>query len=185
MYAIGILNPATGVEYGNNCRNGVGKQGRLLCKYVRDFLARVFPEDLEIIDEKEAPNRAKFGKKECLGGERNFITRSYFFSKNYCNASHIDFRDISNSIIIWSEDIPNRAQKWRFIFPNISINGSDGLVVIIRNGLSLSFDGKVIRHCTAKCDPGENNNVYGCAFASTTSGSAGNKGKRLAKKNKK
>ena len=86
-------------------------------------------------------------------------------TRNLGNSAHYDF-DRSESFIVWSEEVPGRADGWFFVFPDASINGSKGVVVKMFHGLNLSYDGRKIRHCTSKTNVGKGNNVYGCFVAS-------------------
>ena len=90
------------------------------------------------------------------------------FSKNLGNASHFDYKDKSISISLWAETKPGSSHNWYFILPNLSINDLDGVVITLKHGAVISWDGRIYRHCTSVTDgvgESENDNhVYGCMF---------------------
>jgi hypothetical protein len=87
-------------------------------------------------------------------------------SRDLGNSSHFDTADRSHSFAIWVERHDGRAGNWYFILPNLSINGSDGVVIKLRHGVAISWDGRIIRHCSSVTTVGEDNHVYGCMFGS-------------------
>jgi hypothetical protein len=87
-------------------------------------------------------------------------------SRNIGNSGHIDNADGSRSIAVWVEEEPGRAKNWAFIIPDVSINGSRGVVIKLFHGAVVSWDGRIIRHCSSLPQPGDDNNVYGCMFGS-------------------
>ena len=82
-------------------------------------------------------------------------------SKNYANEAHIDPNDDTKGIIIWHEKAPPTAIKgydsniknWYFLFPDMEIfvNGTwqKGVAIPLRHGTIVSWDARVLRHCTA------------------------------------
>jgi len=112
-------------------------------------------------------------------------------SINLGNSSHFDVHDASQGYGVWTEQHPGWGESWYFVMPNIhgrrphetSWRGERragdrfaGLAIKLRHGVAISWDGRVIRHCTSLSHPdgwdyarvgraGENpsfmNNLYG------------------------
>jgi hypothetical protein len=91
---------------------------------------------------------------------------SIMLSRDLGNASHYDSSDKSCSFSIWAEKIVGQARNWYFVLPNLSINGSRGVVVKLRHGVGIQWDGRIIRHCSSVTDVGPGNHVFGCMFGS-------------------
>jgi hypothetical protein len=87
-------------------------------------------------------------------------------SRNLGNSAHIDFNDRTRSFGVWFEEVPGQAKNWYFILPDVSIDGSDGVVIKLFHGAIIAWDGSKVRHCSSMSDPGDNNNVFGSVFAS-------------------
>jgi hypothetical protein len=81
-------------------------------------------------------------------------------------ATDEDSADASRSTAFWVEEEPGGAKNWWFIFPDVSIDGSKGVVIKLFHGIGISWDGSKIKHCSSITDTGDNNNVYGCMFGS-------------------
>jgi hypothetical protein len=78
------------------------------------------------------------------------------------NSSHYDFNDASQGYSSWLEEIPGKGTNWYFVMPNIHGRrpGANltwvpftGLAILITNGVSISWDGRDIRHCTSVSEP--------------------------------
>jgi hypothetical protein len=91
-------------------------------------------------------------------------------STNLGNSSHYDL-DASRSFSLWSEDEPGNATNWYFVMPNCSVDGSSGVLIRLFHGAAISWDGRVIRHCTSVVQKSQTNNVYG-AWVGSSRGSA-------------
>ena len=90
---------------------------------------------------------------------------SIMLSKNLGNSSHYDL-DGSVSVSFWVEDKPGVASNWFFVLPNVSFEGSDGVLIRLYHGAVVSWDGRYIRHCTSVTETGVANNTYGVMFGS-------------------
>ena len=88
-------------------------------------------------------------------------------SVDLANAPHYDVNDVSKSVAVWVEEKPGQAENWYFVFPNISYEDKEGLVVRLRHGTAISWDGRKIFHCTSRTNPGPDNQVYGCMWAAS------------------
>ena len=76
---------------------------------------------------------------------------------------------------VWTEEVPSLASNWYFVMPNLSGMGNDeyqfdGVAVKLYHGTAISWDGRVIRHCTLLTSSdrpgtqfglGKRNHVYG------------------------
>ena len=83
-------------------------------------------------------------------------------SVNLGNTSHHDFNDASQGYSLWGEEIPGKGTNWYLVMPNIHGRrpGANltwvpfaGLAILITNGVSISWDGRNIRHCTSVSEP--------------------------------
>jgi hypothetical protein len=102
---------------------------------------------------------------EYMGGELG-VTCSLDQSCDLGNESHFDTHDASNSISIWTELKEGEAKNWYFLMPNLQVfkEGKifSGVAVKLSHGTSVSWDGRIIRHCTTVTDLGtEENHVFG------------------------
>ncbi len=87
-------------------------------------------------------------------------------SVNLGNAPHYDTADMSMSVAIWVEELPGVAENWFFVLPNISYRGSNGVLIRLHHGVVISWDARVIYHCTSKTNTGPNNRTFACMWAS-------------------
>jgi hypothetical protein len=78
------------------------------------------------------------------------------------NTSHHDFNDASQGYSLWGEEIPGKGTNWYLVMPNIhgvrpgensNWVGFKGLAILITHGVSISWDGRDIRHCTSVSEP--------------------------------
>ncbi len=80
-------------------------------------------------------------------------------SVNLGNSSHFDVHDASQGFSVWTEDFPGCGANWFFVVPNVHGLKSDGvtkfrgLAVKLGHGVAISWDGRVIRHCTSVSHP--------------------------------
>jgi hypothetical protein len=107
----------------------------------------------------ESPPLKEMGGKD---GPGNVI----MISRNLGNSAHLDNADGSRSIAVWVEEEPGSANNWSFLLPDVSIDGSLGVVIKLFHGAVVSWDGRKVRHCSSIPEPGDGNNVYGCMFGS-------------------
>jgi hypothetical protein len=113
-----------------------------------------------IYDEIQNAEKAK-PALEVMGGISG-PGRSMMVSKNLANSTHLDIKDKSRSFGIWVERSPGQAKNWFFVMPDVSIDGSNGVVIRLFHGAVIIWDGRAIRHCSSTPEPGAVNDVYGC-----------------------
>ena len=75
-------------------------------------------------------------------------------SCNLGNSSHYDVHDASQGFSVWTEEHRGAAKNWYFIMPNVhgrKLDGSTfaGVAIKLRHGTAISWDGRVVRHCTS------------------------------------
>jgi hypothetical protein len=71
-----------------------------------------------------------------------------------------------DSVSSKTEDTPGTGANWFFLLPNVHGVRDDsthfnGIAIKLRHGTVISWDGRVVKHCTAVPIPGGNNHVYG------------------------
>jgi hypothetical protein len=102
--------------------------------------------------------------EEHMGGDEG-VTCTLDQSGDLGNESHFDPMDASQSFSIWTEKIKDSAGNWYFVMPNVQVfHGGKvyyGVAVRLRHGTSVSWDGRVIRHCTSVTEVGMGNHVFG------------------------
>ena len=99
------------------------------------------------------------GYKPCelLGGEDG-LCRTSNTTEDFNCAPHLESGDGSQSVSVWSESKPGQATSWYFVFPNFRCSKDGrvyhGLVVKPCHGAAISWDGRLVRHCTSIPDRG-------------------------------
>jgi hypothetical protein len=114
-----------------------------------------------------------------MNGDGNFcrVTHTMDVSVDLSNSSHYDVNDASQGFSIWTEDSPGTTKDWYFVLPNVygRRNGDghrtyNGLAIQLTHGVLISWDGRLIRHCTSLMNrPQESEHVYGTFFAAKNS----------------
>jgi hypothetical protein len=164
MFALGYRSKAQGLIYKQTGNERTKTAMTSVTGCVGPFLAAHYPEVLMDIRKAEQAG-TKVRALDEMGGEDG-PGGSIMLSRNLGNSSHYDYSDGSASCSIWAEKRLNKARNWYFVLPNTSIRGSKGVVIKLRHGVAISWDGRLIRHCSSVTDVGEDNNVYGCMFGS-------------------
>lgn len=108
----------------------------------------------------------------------HMVGMSMDVSNNLSNSSHYDIHDASVGFAVWTEKHAGTSKNWYFVLPNVygrceQIHGGhfNGVAIRLRHGMAISWDGRVIRHCTSVMDPDNciaNQHVFGtfCAAKS-------------------
>ena len=90
---------------------------------------------------------------EELGGSSGFCS-NIAISVDLENAAHVDVNDASVCLVAFAETTPHSTTDWYFVFPDVllRVNGRsyNGLVVKLTHGVTILFDGRVVRHCTSR-----------------------------------
>jgi hypothetical protein len=87
-----------------------------------------------------------------------------FVSRGLVNSLHADLKDKSCTYAILSDPEGIKAEHWYFVFPNLSINGSTGVGFKLFHGAVVSWDGRLLRHCTSAPEAEGPLPLYGIAF---------------------
>jgi hypothetical protein len=79
-------------------------------------------------------------------------------SVNLGNSSHFDVNDASQAYSAWMEEMQDWGENWCFVMPNVKGERPDGtkyhgLVIKLGHGIAISWDGRVVRHCTSVSCP--------------------------------
>ena len=117
-------------------------------------------------------NKIGLGKEvETLKGNNKHVTSdsssvvsSIIESVDFLNAAHVDYNDSGCSISTWTEKHIGYATGWYFIMPNVTTDGSKGIVIALRHGVSISWDASKIFHYSSIGSTGTDNHVYGTFF---------------------
>jgi hypothetical protein len=93
-------------------------------------------------------------KAHCETGRRQRVGYSIDMSCDLANSSHYNVHDASQGFSVWMEEKPGVAKNWYFIMPNVhgrKVDGSSfaGVAIKLYHGTAISWDGRVVRHCTS------------------------------------
>jgi len=160
MHAIGLKSAssrATYVTKDDTTPAKVETSSRMMTDWMQDHMRDVLAE---IRKKDQAMKVEPPPSLKDAPGSRMMI------SVNLANSPHYDTGDTSVSVAIWVEEKPGRSENWYFILPNLSYEGSQGVVVKLMHGLVISWDGRDIFHCTSLTNVGVRNKVYGCLWSS-------------------
>lgn len=93
-----------------------------------------------------------------------FFVSSIIQSRNLINAAHIDNTDSSPSISTWTEPTIDSCSEWYFILPNTTRDGKKAILIALRHGVSIRWDGRKLFHCSTVSNGYCGGNVYGTYF---------------------
>ena len=159
MYAIGMKVEKDGVTL-----NPFAANGRVPECVLRDMVAALccvgrlcFPDLMHLIKTLERDSGVP-GMPPMDGDFWDWVARTIDMSVNLGNSSHFDINDCSQGFAVWTEEIPGKARNWYFIMPNVYGTRADGtpffgLAVRLYHGVAISWDGRVLRHCTSVSKP--------------------------------
>ena len=137
--------------------------------------------------------RKKLRKKIEMLERRRRVGYTVDMSVNLGNSSHFDVHDASQGYSVWTEEIRGLGANWYFVMPNLHGTRPDGrtfagIAIRLGHGVAISWDGRVIRHCTSLSMPDGidgkrvgggkkcfKNHLYGTFTAAKENGCAGRK----------
>lgn len=161
MHAFGIRSYATKEVFKGTLENA--QQIKIISTLMRDWMEDNMSETLKNILTADKKN----GTYEILSSMPKGPGSRIMYSVNLGNSGHFDTGDTSESVAIWVELKPGEAKNWYFVLPNVSFKGSAGLVVKLRHGVAIAWDGRKVYHCSSKAVPGKDNKVFGCMWGSS------------------
>jgi hypothetical protein len=164
MFAIGVRSQRRKLVYAPTKLEGVLQAMASLTKFTNDYFRENFRETYDDIRSAEHCKSGWFLDE--MGG-CNGMGGSIMMSCNLGNSAHIDIRDNSRGVCVWIEDDPGLASNWYFVLPDVSIGGNLGVCIELFHGAVISWDGRLVRHCTSVTAAGPNNNVWACMFVSS------------------
>ena len=124
------------------------------------LLEKYFKNELQEI--RDADRAQGVVPLESMCGE-NGISSYCLVSKDLVNAAHYDL-DTSVGISVFNEKIPGTAKDWYFILPNTVLadgNKQEAIIIRLFDACTLSWDGRVVFHCTGTLEVGKGNHLYG------------------------
>lgn len=159
MHAIGTLVDLDRVGTLPYAANGYVSEGLLRRMVVS--LSRIgrhcFPQVYAVIRDLESdsgllPVPPMDGAAGCRAGY------TVDMSVNLGNSSHFDVHDASQGYSVWTEEIRGLGANWYFVMPNLHGMRPDGrpfagVAIRLSHGVAISWDGRVIRHCTSLSMP--------------------------------
>ncbi|KAI2512275.1 hypothetical protein MHU86_2151 [Fragilaria crotonensis] len=167
MHPIGtriLLDGVTTAEYAANSK----VPQRMLRKFVESLAkigANCFPEVLAVMQDAEGDTGLHPVTPMADKGSEDRVAYSIDMSVDLGNASHFDVGDSSQGFSVWTEEVPGKAANWFFVMPNLFGNNNgapfNGVAVKLYHGTAISWDGRVIRHCTSLTCPDGTGKPYG------------------------
>ena len=94
----------------------------------------------------------------------NFFVSSIVQSTDLVNAAHIDINDATECISTWTETDIGTSNNWYFILPNTTRDGGKAVIIKLKHGVTIKWDGRKLMHCSTVGDTGDNNHVFGTFF---------------------
>jgi hypothetical protein len=125
-------------------------------------LATALRGGYEVGDDDDEDDKLAIARRErSLAKEERRLRVGYTIdmSVNLGNSSHFDVHDASQGFSVWTEDVPGCGANWFFVLPNVhglkpdGVSKFRGLAVKLGHGVAISWDGRVIRHCTSVSHP--------------------------------
>ena len=159
MHAIGTHVELDGVTTVPYRANGLVPE-RLLRNMVVSLSQvgrRCFPQVYSVIRDTESDSG--LSPVEPMDGiDGQSVGYTIDMSVDLGNASHFDVHDASQGFSVWTEDLRRCGSNWFFVMPNIHGRGPDGapfagVAIRLTHGVAISWDGRVIRHCTSLSKP--------------------------------
>jgi hypothetical protein len=160
MHAIGtrvLLDGTTTTGYTANCK----VPQPVLRSFVEAFATVglcCFPDVLSVVQNMEADTSLAPIAPMDGNGVGLRVGYTIDVSVNLGNSSHFDTNDASQGFSVWTEEKPGCASNWYFVLPNLHgrrLCGAEynGVVIKLYHGTAISWDGRVIRHCTSVSRP--------------------------------
>lgn len=160
MHAIGLKSASSKELYKTN-EHTINKAASA-STVMREWLEDNLRDDLREVIRNDSEMKVNYPSSMPRGpGSRMMV------SVNLANSPHYDKGDTSRSIGIWVEEKPGQSENWYFVLPNVSHQGSQGLVIKLAHGVVITWDGREIYHCTSKTTQGDKNKTYGCMWGSS------------------
>jgi hypothetical protein len=118
---------------------------------------------------------------------KSSMTQGYDQSVNLGNASHFDVMDAKTGISVRTELKPGTAKNWYFVLPNLRLshggNKHVGVFIKLDHGTAISWDGRIIRHCTSVTDVNGDKGVKdNCIFGTFWAAKAKTLGAHISRK---
>jgi hypothetical protein len=172
-HEVGNLGEMYGLEYRSKAKGIIYKQTKVqitaglmeevavgVKKYMREQFGDI-PADI-----RSAESGGNWAKPLKVMGGQDGPGGTMMVSCNLGNSSHYNIADQSQTFVNWAEKRMGMAGNWFLVFPNLSINGSNGVVIRLHHGIAITWDGRKLRHSSWIANTGEGNTVYGCGFVS-------------------
>jgi hypothetical protein len=160
MHAIGmrvLLDGRTTVGYAANT-----KVPEPVLKSLVEAFATVglycFPDVLSVVQHMEADTSLPPIPPMDGNGVGLRVGYTIDMSVDLGNSSHLDLQDASQGFVVFTEEKPGCASNWYFVLPNLHGRRPDGseyngVAIMLYHGTAISWDGRVVRHCTSVSRP--------------------------------
>jgi hypothetical protein len=116
--------------------------------------------DVDVVNYNRGNVRENLRERMEMLERRQRVGYTVDMSVNLGNSSHFDVNDASQGFSLWTEEVPGCGENWRyFVLPNVHGVRPDGrtkfhgMAVKLGHGVAISWDGRVVRHCTSVSCP--------------------------------
>ncbi len=134
-------------------------------KFFRKFVklstkigAILFPDVLAVI--QDAGGETGLSPVSSMREPGNMLRVGFTIDKSvdFGKSSHYDVGNVSQDFSVRTEEVSGLALNWYFAMPKLYGIGNDGnpfngVAVKLHHGTAISWDGRVIRHCTSLTSP--------------------------------
>ena len=101
--------------------------------------------------EFETEYQEQFTKKEnILPYMSESLTDFMVHSIALVNSSHYDYSDETHTITTWIEEVKGITDNWYLVFPNVTTDCKNILVIQLFHGCTICWDASVLRHASSK-----------------------------------
>ena len=66
------------------------------------------------------------------------------------NSSHYDYSDETHTITTWIEEVEGITDNWYLVFPNVTTDYKNVLVIQLFHGCTVCWDASILRHASSK-----------------------------------
>ena len=159
MYIVGNGKKGDGTSGVYNLTNSSERLMTVISKITKQ--AELYYQSIGLDDDIETMKQSRCCKKLC---NNLLFVSSIVQSSNLINAAHIDPADITPSIVTFTEPNIGSCSDWYFILPHTTHNVKKAIVIALRHGVSIRWEGQQLFHCSSVSDHCSDGTVYGTYF---------------------
>ena len=81
---------------------------------------------------------------------KNGLSNFMVHSIGLANSSHYDINDKSVTVTTWVEETINNTVNWYLVFPNVSCDNKNAIIIQLFHGCTIVWDASLLRHASSK-----------------------------------